>query len=156
MRPTRWQYIFATNWLPALLQWTWSLNFVVCALLKIKPTAEIWGDPWFVLLAVFVIGIAFLLGWFACIIPAWFLFGPLLYSQGHSNGGPFVPGDRVYIIAGKHRGRFSRVYATCEADILWLDLGDREQAGGTNIFGAYQVLRAGDAEQRADVESFQW
>lgn len=49
-----------------------------------------------------VVVLSFLSGWFASIIPGWFIFGPLLYSQGIANGGPFVPGDTVRIIAGKH------------------------------------------------------
>jgi len=100
-----------------------------------------------------VVVLSFLSGWFASIIPAWFVFGPMLYSQGIENGGPFVPGDRVRILAGKHRGTIARVYGTGQHETVRVELGEAEKEQYTDFFSAYELVREKADEQSGEPES---
>ena len=99
-----------------------------------------------------VVVLSFLSGWFASIIPGWFVFGPLLYSQGIANGGPFVPGDTVRIIAGKHRGTVSKVYGTGQHETVRVELGKAEREQYADFFSAYELVREKATEQTSALE----
>ncbi len=102
----------------------------------------------FVLSFAAVAALSFLSGWFASLIPAWFLFGPLLYSQGIENGGPFAPGDTVRILAGKHRGKVARVYEIGQHETVRVDLGDIERKQYSVYFAAYEFVREAPDEPK--------
>ncbi len=85
--------------------------------------------------------LSFLSGWFTSIIPAWFVFGPMLHSQGIENGGPFIPGDRVRILAGIHRGTIARVYGTGQHETVRVEPGEAEKEQYTDFFSAYELVR---------------
>lgn len=149
MRPSVWQQILAMGWLPACWQWGWSIAAVVFAIwkmeLRLGGLAEF--STW--LLYLFAVVAAFLTGWFASIIPALFVFGPILYTQGMVNGGPFAPGDKVYIIAGKHRGTISVVYKAWQNETVRVELGAAARESYTDIFAAYQLIRVTDDARNA-------
>jgi hypothetical protein len=108
------------------------------------------GDnPWFAVSLVVVIAIAFITGWFVAIIPAWLFFGPILFGQGQKNGGPFEPGDTVYIIAGQRSGNTAKVYARWQHETVRVDLGGNAKSNYTDIFAAYQLLRVNADNQNA-------
>jgi transcription antitermination factor NusG len=39
-----------------------------------------------------------------------FVLGPIYYEQGLKNGAPYLPGDSVRILVGRHAGRVATVY----------------------------------------------
>ncbi len=149
MKPTTVQYVLASDWLPYCWQWTWSLIAVGAAIWTMNPGVESLGDLSFALNFVAAVVLAFFVGGFASILPRWFVFGPILYSQGLENGGPFVPGDRVCILAGKHRGKTALVYESWQNETVRVELGGADKAQYTDIFAAYQLIRVPADEQCA-------
>ncbi len=152
MKITLFQYVLATNWLPVCWQWAWAIGAVCTTTWMTKPSLTLWTTPNFVLLFAAIVPLSFLSGWFASIIPALFVFGPLAYYQGIDNGGPFVPGDKVQIIAGKHRGKIARVYGTGQHDTVRVDLGETERTQYTDFFSAYELIRETADKQLANPE----
>lgn len=53
----------------------------------------------------------------------------------------YVLGDRVRILAGKHRGKVARVNDTGQHDTLRVELGDTEKAQYADFFSAYELVR---------------
>ena len=142
MKSTFIQYLIATEWLPQAWKWSWALAAAATTWVITEASRGAWGDPWLAARFVGVLGLSAMLGWFASLVPAWLVFGPLLHSQGLANGAPFMPGDEVWILAGKHRGRLTRVYSAWQHDTVRVDLGDEEKAAYTDIFAPYHLLRA--------------
>jgi hypothetical protein len=141
MKGTLYQYILANGWLPVCWQWTWAIGAVCMAARMTKASLDLMTVLDYALPFAAVVVLSFLSGWLASIIPAWFVFGPMLYSQGIENGGPFVPGDTVRIIAGKHRGTVARVYRTGQHETVRVELGGAEREQYTDFFSAYELVR---------------
>ena len=152
MKTPSYQYILATGWLPVCWQWIWAIS-AVCMTMKITKASLDSMTEWDHLFPVAaVVVLSFLSGWFASVIPGWFVFGPLLYTQGIENGGPFVPGDTVRIIAGKHRGTVSRVYGTGQHETVRVELGKDAKEQYADFFSAYELVREKGDEQNAEPE----
>jgi hypothetical protein len=86
--------------------------------------------------------LSFSTGFFLAIALAWPLFGPFLMWRGEVNGGPFVIGDRVMVIAGRYANRVSTVYSTWQHDTVRVALGGAAESRFEDIFAGYQLLRA--------------
>jgi len=147
MTPTRWQILWASDWLPALWQWAWAFAAAGYAIRRMEPSFLVLLDPWYLLLFGSAIITSFVGGWFASIIPGWFLFGVILNEQGTENGGPFVAGDQVQILVGKHCGSVARVYEVWRDGRILVDLGPAAKEDYTDVFADYQLLRV---ESRAN------
>jgi hypothetical protein len=150
MKITSYQYILATGWLPVCWQWIWAICAVCLAISISKASLDsmtAWENVFSLSL---VVVLSFLIGWFAAVIPGWFVFGPLLYSQGIENGGPFVPGDTVRIIAGKYRDTVARVYGKGQHDTVRVELGKTEREQYADYFSAHELVRENRSEQKAE------
>ncbi len=123
------------------------LAVAILTVRSIGLNAEYFGDPWYVVMLVVATVLSLILGFFAAIPTAWVLLGPILMEQGIVNGGPFVPGDIVQIIAGPHRNRRSHVYSTWQHETVRVDLGEQAKAEYADIFAAFQLLRVEPGEQ---------
>lgn len=142
-RPTVWQTFVASPWLPRLWQLGgvgWAITHV---LLEFLPTWSALANPWFLVFGLIAIVVAGALGWVASFLAAWILLGPIVRLQGVCNGGPFLPGDWVQVIAGHHRGTISRVYDRWQHECVRVDLGKHAEAEFRDVFAAYQLLRVG-------------
>lgn len=142
VRPSLWQSFLASRWLLAV----WQTSFVVLAvayvLTESKPTLSALANPWFLLFETFAILVAAAVGWVASIPAATIVLGPIVRWQGARNGGPFLPGDWVQVIAGPHRGTVTRVYSTWQHETARIDLGQEAERDFGDIFAAHQLLRA--------------
>jgi hypothetical protein len=88
-------------------------------------------------------------GWFAAIIPGWFLLGPLYYSWGLSNGAPYRVGDTVKVLARRQRGRVARVYEVwAERLQVRLDFGEAAREQVEDVFAYFEVRREPDSLTR--------
>ena len=152
MKITSYQYILATGWLPVCWQWIWAIAAVCMSMRITKASLDSMTNWDNVFPVAAVVVLSFLSGWFASIIPGWFVFGPLLYSQGIENGGPFVPGDTVRIIAGKHRGTVAKVYGTGQYETVRVELGKVEREQYSDFFSAYELVREKATEHNAALE----
>jgi len=109
MSPIR--YAFAHNWPTKIYLGACSGTFFVLTILACRPSLELFKDWQYVLLFIFAVVIAPVLG-FYLVLPCGFLvLGPLYRVQERRNGGPFKPGDRVRILVGAHRGKSGIVQA---------------------------------------------
>jgi hypothetical protein len=147
MKPTRMHYFYAQNW-PA---WIW---FTVAPLLCVLIMANALGTPPHLYALgveaksyLFLLGLAWLLGYLVAGLLGWFIFGPVYHYRAELNGAPFQPGDRVQILVGRDRGRVVRVAEVWDwRGDLRVDLGDLAGRKRRTIFGFAQVIRATDAE----------
>jgi hypothetical protein len=73
-------------------------------------------------------------------------------SQGIENGGPYVPGDTVRIIAGKHRGTVARVYGTGQHETVRVELGEAAKEQYADFYSTYELVRETADEQNAETE----
>jgi hypothetical protein len=70
-----------------------------------------------------------------------FVLGPMYHHQSLLNGGPFVVGDTVQILNGRHRGRVGRIYSEWQQGQVRVDLGEEEKKRCRDIFSPSQLLR---------------
>ena len=156
MKPTRAQYFFAgSRLLTVPFQVFCFLLFVGAPLYfayvvaghlarVYQPISDIWN---LVRLSFFVI-IALLLGFLLSLIVAsflamilWPIMQPFFKVRDLKNGAPFRVGDRVRILAGRHKDRVVRVYSEWRHDSVRVELGEREKEKFTDIFSSRQLLR---------------
>ena len=156
MKPTRAQYFFAgSRLLKVLLQVLFFLLFVgapVCFAYVVagllahvyQPLSDIWN---LVRLAFFVI-VALLLGVLLVLVAGsclagifWPILRPFFEARDVKNGAPFRVGDRVRILAGRHKDRVVRVYSDWRYDSVRVELGEKEKEKFTDIFSSLQLLR---------------
>lgn len=152
MSAATWQYVLATGWLPSIWHWVWSLVAVGFTAWSINPPLDAFRELSFLWTFLLAMVLSFFAGGFAAIIPAWFVFGPILYAQGLENGGPFVPGDLVQVLAGEHRGRTGRVYRQWQNDTVRVELGETAKARYEDIFSAYELVRATPAATGVEIQ----
>ncbi len=146
-RPTFRQRILATDSLPFGFGLICTVGFVAVVVWKIRPSVDLLSQPGDLVSFVVALSIAGVVGWLTSILPIWVSLGPILYHQSLLNGGPFVPGDTVMIIAGPHRGRISRVYGVGQHGDLRVEIGDEERRRYTDFFPANRLLRVTPAEE---------
>lgn len=80
-----------------------------------------------------------------------FVLGPIYYSQGLENGAPYCPGDRVYLLTGRHRGQIVPVYEVWdERSQVRVELSDAEREAVTDVFGYVEVCRVSPRAEERD------
>lgn len=151
MTPTRLQLLWASDWLPTLWQWGWAFAAMGYAISRMEPNFAVLLSPWYLLLFCFASVTSWLGGWFAGLIPGWIFFSPTLYEKCRQNGGPFVAGDQVQVLAGKYRGSISRVYGNWQHETVRVDLGPAAKEAYADIFSGYQLLRVESRAQRREL-----
>ncbi|RPH83246.1 MAG: hypothetical protein EHM77_02110 [Planctomycetaceae bacterium] len=87
--------------------WTWALTACGAPLWSIHPSLNALLDRVVLFRLVVALGLAFATRWSSCVIPAWFVFGPILYAQGLENGAPLVPGDQPMAGPGEPASRLA-------------------------------------------------
>jgi hypothetical protein len=141
VKPTFRHYLVASDWLPFSFQLIWSAFVVGMVVWKIQPSADSFTQPWDILAIGMAVGIAVLVGMCTFLLPAWLVFGPMYYHQSLLNGAPFVPGDKVMILAGPQRGRISRVYKLGQHGVPRVEMGETERLRFSDYLGGHQLLR---------------
>ena len=76
-----------------------------------------------------------------------FIFSALTLLPFHAlmvrlNGGPFRVGDKVILLAGKHRGLLTYVYSLWQGDSIRVELGSSAKEDYSDVVGQHQLLRA--------------
>jgi hypothetical protein len=106
------------------------------------------SDVWNLLRVVFYVVIAWLLSLLTAFVAGSFLAGifwpllrPLYKARCARNGAPFLVGDYVRILAGRHKDRVVRVYSAWEHDSVRVELGEREREKLQDIFSSIELLR---------------
>jgi hypothetical protein len=163
MKPTRAQYFFAgSRLLTVPFQVLCFLLFVgvpVCfAYVVASRLAHVYqplSDIWNLVRLVFFVVVALLLGFLLALVVGsclagifWPLLRPLFEARDVKNGAPFRVGDRVRILAGRHKDRVVRVYSDWKDDSVRVELGEKEKEKFTDIFSSLQLLRE-DVERDA-------
>ncbi len=152
MKPTRAQYFYAKGrplqvlFLLLLVGAPLCFAYIVAGLLAhvYPPLSDIWN----LLLLVFFVFVALLLGFLLALVAGSFLTGifwrllrPLYKARAIQNGAPFRVGDHVQILVGHHKGRVARVYSGWKDGCVRVELGEREAEKFKDIFDALQLLR---------------
>jgi hypothetical protein len=89
-----------------------------------------------------LLALAWCAGWFAALVPGWFVLAPLYFSRGLSNGAPYQVGDCVRVLARRQRGRVARVYEVWgERDQVRVELGEEARARFEDVFSYHEVCR---------------
>ena len=94
-----------------------------------------WG--WLLL----VIAICIPLG---CLIGAVFIsifLAPIYQVAIRRNGGPFCPGDTVYVISGKHKGLITTVYSCCQGLAVHISVGEKEENTSKDIVSTLNIVK---------------
>jgi hypothetical protein len=139
MRPTLAQRFFASPWPPCLWFILVPILFAAALLADTRTTDF---TSWRALLPTIGLAIgALIAGLLIAAVTGWWILGPLYYSRALKNGGPFVPGDTVYIISGPHKGTITGIYSTWQGDTIRADLGPQAKDKFKDIFSAADLLR---------------
>jgi hypothetical protein len=95
---------------------------------------------WIFLTAIPVAGIGFVVG----VAFIWTILGGI---AARIQGWPFVEGDEVVILAGKDRGRVTKVYEVWESrGQVRLELGDEAKESLTDVYCAVAITRTNHSE----------
>jgi hypothetical protein len=140
MEPTPAHYFFAAKWPMS----TWLLLAPsVCTLIVVRSYgwASVMGGTWLLGIAV----ITWVAGFLGAAVTASVIWG----NRGHKNGGPFVPGDRVLVLAGQHRGRVVQVVGCGNGMRVRVDLGGDEKHAGEDEFASCELLRQSELDLTA-------
>jgi|GEM_PF-1736586 len=144
--PTILQRFFAGPWPGRIWLGGWSIGLPVALLCSADirwsrvrwSQIDVWPDiAYFILVSLILAVVGFLCG----LVAGSFVFPIILYVRTRMNGGPFNPGDRVYIIHGPHAGTISTVTDQWEHGRLRVDLGPQALKDYTDGFYSYEVLR---------------
>jgi hypothetical protein len=138
MRPTRIQYFFARDW-PGKLWFVVVPTLVAMFYHSAAPTSLSWLN--------WVLGV--LGGFLVALLVGWPVLGAASYDRLRKNGGPFKVGDMVQILVGPHRGRVTRVYSLWQGDAVRVELGEKEKASYSDVFGGTKLLKERGAEPNA-------
>ena len=147
LRPSRKQRFIASGWLTLSFRIAFSLACVIWAVSTIELPLIGLDNIWALLLFALVIAVPFVAGWFASYIICLGLVGPVLLAQSRENGGPFLIGDTVQIIGGKHSGRVTKIYSKSQNDTNRLELGLDAEEQFKDIYAGYQLLRVDTSKQ---------
>ena len=91
---------------------------------------------WVLLAAIPVAGIGYIIG----VVFIWMLLGRI---AARIQGWPFVVGEEVMILAGKHKGRIAKIYEVWEPrGQVRLELGEQEKESVNDVYCAVVVTRA--------------
>ena len=131
MKPTRAHYFYAENWPQRIWLVAWPLASAALMVAALGPVEMTWPYMKPVLLAAAA-------GFFTGGLVGVFVLGPMYWHRAVVNGVPFVPGDRVEILAGRDRGRVATV-----AEYIDYRLCVRLDDG--RIFDVRKVMRVDDA-----------
>ena len=128
MKPTKWQYFYASNW-PGRIVFTLGTSvFVIAAMWISSPSLELLSQRSYLISFIFSILCAVVGGFLATVVLAWPLFGILGTYENERNGAPFQVGDRVHILAGPHKDRVLRIYEIWEERRqVRVELGDEKK-----------------------------
>ncbi len=154
--PTQAQYFFASRWLnriivqviflPLLVGFPLCFAYAKAVLLAraYSPLSEIWN----LLRVGFFVLIALMLGFLIALVAAsllagilWLLYHPLYKARCVVNGAPFVIGDQVRILVGRHKNRIVRIYGTWRDDSVRVELSKAEEQKFDDIFTPIELLR---------------
>lgn len=148
IKPTILQRFFAWWWCPC----RFGLGFFRCLGLcwRLRSADPLLPCSQYVLLFLLAIVVAPALLFLVGILVSFPIIGSIYYARELANGGPFKVGDRVYIIAGRHKGKVTRVYSMWQGGTVRLELGEKEKETFKDIFGGNEVLRADDVRKEDD------
>jgi hypothetical protein len=139
-QPSRFHYFVAAGWPTGIWLSTHSLVGGGFMLRSALPVAR--DLPSIFLLAGLVLcGLAcgFLIG----VLNSIFIFGPWMRARGRANGAPYLAGDRVRILAGKHKNFVGSIYEVWdERGQVRLDLGPEPRKDFSDVFTYTEVFRA--------------
>ena len=156
MKPTRGQYFFAgSRLLKVPLQVLFFLLFVgtpvyfayvVGRLLAhvYQPLFDIWNLvrlAFFVIVALLFVFLLLLVAGSCLAGVFWPMVRSFFEARDLENGAPFRVGDRVRILAGRHKDRVVRVYSDWRYDSVRVELGEMEKEKFTDIFSSLQLAR---------------
>src|SRR5688500_16701358 len=97
--------LFANDWPIKIFLPIGPILFTVAALLIFNPSPRSFTDWISFVDSGYPVLLAALLGFFCGVLFTPFVIAPLYEKQAKRNGAPFQVGDRVRILAGRHRGR---------------------------------------------------
>jgi hypothetical protein len=146
MRPNPLQYMFAYN-IPgklcyvgfpiAVLVW----SFVVSGV-RLENLNDLTVIGLGLLISVISVPLGFLLG----VLFISSCLSPFYYAMEEMNGGPFRPGERVYVIAGRHKGQIKRVSSRGQGFSVILRIGDEENETSESSYWSLGLIGMEQAE----------
>jgi hypothetical protein len=75
-----------------------------------------------------------------------FILSPLYRAIERMNGGPFNPGDKVYVICGPHKGRILDVYSHWQGLAVRIALGEEAKKNFNDVCFSLRLLKTNHAE----------
>ena len=146
MKPTIAQRFFAWWWPMQIWFGLFPLFGFFLAIAVCRPTFSMFRDWQYVLLFVLAIIVAPVLFFLLGVLISFPIIGSIFYARELANGGPFKVGDTVYIIAGKHKGKVTKVYSQWQGSSVRLEIGEKEKETFKDIFGSVCLLRVNESE----------
>ena len=146
------QYLFAYN-IPGKLCY---LGFPTAILLISLWTSEIslrgltgLTEPRTVVFVVFVLIVSIPLGLLLAMLCICFFLTPFYFAVEEMNGGPFKPGDRVYVISGVHKGMTTKVYSDWQGFAVRIRIGEEEEETFKDICSPVNLIKTEAVEPPA-------
>ena len=65
------------------------------------------------------------------------------------NGGPFCPGDTVYVISGKHKGLITTVYSCCQGLAVHISVGEKEENTSKDIVSTLNIVKINNGAEQS-------
>ena len=141
LQPSSTQRIIASGQLVFIFRLIVSIASALCALWYTHfPIETIYNVQVLAGLGLLML-VSFGAGWFASLIIAWVIFGPIFLAQSTKNGGPFQIGDTVQIITGEFGGKVTSVYAKWQHGTNRVELGPTPKEKFEDIYADHQLLR---------------
>jgi len=140
MKPNRIQYIFAKDYPLAAWFLAFALFSAALVIKECQPSTAVFLDLPYLLLFLFSLLLAPVLGFFLSLPFAWVLVRPLYDFRARLNGAPFYPGDRVRILVGPHCGRVANIYQVWDIrGQVRVELDEQSKKEMKDVFSFTQV-----------------
>lgn len=144
IKPTLSQRFFAWGWPIQIWFSMFPLIGIVLTIHTCKPTFAAFRDWQYLLLFILAVIIVPIVSFLIGMIVSWPILGAIYCEREVINGGPFKIGDMIYIIAGKHKGKITRVYSLWQHGTVRVELTEKEKETFKDIFAPSCLLRVND------------
>ena len=146
MRPNLLQYMFAYDIPGKLCYVGFPIAVLVWSIVMSGARLENLNDLTVLglglLISVVSVPLGFLLGaLFIC-----FCLSPFYHAMERMNGGPFEPGDRVYVISGRDKGEIKRVCSRGQGFSVILRIAEEEKKTSEDSYWSLGLIRMEQAE----------
>ncbi|MFP6611084.1 MAG: KOW motif domain-containing protein [Pirellulales bacterium] len=97
-------------------------------------------------LSFFISVVSIALGFLSAVVFISAFLSPFYRAVERMNGGPFKPGDRVYVISGDQKGKITEVYSDWQGLAVRIVIGEVEKRNYKDVCLSFKLLRVEGTE----------